>query len=235
MPKTINYKVTRGLPWSTQLCVKSRRTHWRVSASTVNSYIQISALHKKEITTEVLGNNNVRISLSAEETVDLPEGNLAYDVWATVDEIYQPLAKGIITVSSYNNVTPLEDTDAMEIRYKQRTDYRRVFTWKDEEGDVLVVQDAYLQAKNSAGTTVLDLRWYSTTPSEATVIALTANRRGYLAPSSGATLEMHISDTNNIAAGSYNFDLFVKDSAGNWECLVQGTIVVESSISTPPA
>ena len=223
------------MPWSTQLCVKSRRTHWRVSASTVNSYIQISALHKKEITTEVLGNNNVRISLSAEETVDLPEGNLAYDVWATVDEIYQPLAKGIITVSSYNNVTPLEDTDAMEIRYKQRTDYRRVFTWKDEEGDVLVVQDAYLQAKNSAGTTVLDLRWYSTTPSEATVIALTANRRGYLAPSSGATLEMHISDTNNIAAGSYNFDLFVKDSAGNWECLVQGTIVVESSISTPPA
>lgn len=235
MPKTINYKVTRGLPWSTQLCVKSRRTHWRVSASTVNSYIQVSALHKKEITTEVLGNNNVRISLSADETVDLPEGNLAYDVWATVDEIYQPLAKGIITVSSYNSITPSEDDDAMELRYTQRTDFRRVFTWRDEDDAVLVIQSAFMQAKNSAGTTVLDLRWYSTKPSEGTVIALTpANKRGYLAPSANATLELHISNKNDIASGSYSYDIFVQDSLGDWEQLAKGTFVVEAATSTEP-
>jgi hypothetical protein len=82
---------------------------------------------------------------------------------------------------------------------------------------------------------VLDLRWYSSTPSEATVIALPVERRGYLAPIAGSTLEMHISDKNTIAAGSYNFDLFVQDSAGDWDCLASGTVVVEASISAPPA
>jgi hypothetical protein len=46
---------------------------------------------------------------------------------------------------------------------------------------------------------------------------------------------MHISDKNDVAAGTYTFDLFVKDSAGDWDCLVQGTLVVEASISAPPA
>lgn len=235
MPTVINYNLVRGLPWTRQLCVKSRRTHWRVGASTVNAYIQVSASHKKEITTEVLGNNNVRICLSADETVDLPVGDLAYDVWATVDEVYQPLAKGIITVSTYNSVTPSEDDDAMELRYTQRTDFRRVFTWRDEAGAVLVIQSAFMQAKNSAGTTVLDLRWYSTKPSEATVIAITpANRRGYLAPSTGATLELHISNKNDIAPGSYSFDIFVQDSLGDWDQLAKGTFVVEAATSTEP-
>jgi hypothetical protein len=129
----------------------------------------------------------------------------------------------------------MEDSQAMEIRFKQRVDFRRTFTWKDADGDVLTVQNAYMQAKDTAGTTVLDLRWYSSTPSEATVIALPVERRGYLAPIAGSTLEMHISDKNTIAAGSYNFDLFVQDSAGDWDCLASGTVVVEASISAPPA
>lgn len=235
MPKTINYTVVKGLPWNRQLTVKSRRTHWRVTASTVNAYIQVSALHKKEITTEVLGNKNVRISLSADETIDLPEGNLAYDVWATVDEIYQPIAIGIITVSSYNSITPSEDDDAMELRYTQRTDFRRVFTWRDEDDAVLAIQSAFMQAKNSAGTTVLDLRWYNPKPSEGTVIALEpAKNRGYLAPSTGATLELHISNKNDIASGSYSYDIFVQDSAGDWDQLAKGTFVVEAATSTEP-
>ena len=236
MPNVVNYQVVRGLPWSRQICVKNRRTHWRIAPETPNAFIQVSTTNKKEITAELMGNNNIRLSLTADETTDLPEGNLAYDVWATVDEIYQPIAQGKVFVSTYNTVTPSEDTDSMEIRYKQRTDYRRVFTWKDEEDDVLVVQDAFLQAKNSAGTTVLDLRWYESTPLEATVIALSpANTRGYLAPSTGATLEMHISNANTIDAGSYDFDLFVKGSTSDWECLTEGTLVVERSISTQPS
>lgn len=235
MPTAVNYQMVRGLPWSRQICVKNRRTHWRIVPTTTNAFIQVSTTNKKEITAEVMGNNNIKLSLTADETTDLPNGNLAYDVWATVDEIYQPIAQGKIFVSTYNTVTPSEDTDSMEIRYKQRTDYRRVFTWKDEEGDVLVVLDAFLQAKDTSGTTVLDLRWYSSTPSEGTVIGLTANRRGYLAPSTDATLEMHISNANTIASGSYDFDLFVKGSTSDWECLTQGTLVVERSISTQPS
>jgi hypothetical protein len=123
----------------------------------------------------------------------------------------------------------------MEIRFKQRTDYRRTFTWKDEDGDVLTIQSAYMQAKNSLGVTVIDLRWFSTVPSESTIAALPAERRGYLAPATGATLEIHVSDKNPVAAGSYPFDLFVQDSAGDWDCLASGTVVVEAAISSPPA
>jgi hypothetical protein len=92
-----------------------------------------------------------------------------------------------------------------------------------------------MQAKTSTGTTVLDLRWYATKPSENTVIALTpANKRGYLAPATGATLELHVSNANTIAAGSYSFDLFVQDSAGDWDSISSGTLVVEAAISAPP-
>jgi len=235
MPSVVNYKLVRGLPWSRQLTVKSRRTRWRLAPEYCNAYIQVSTLHKKEITSEVIGNNNIRISLTADETIDLPEGILAYDVWATVDNLYQPVVKGTITVSSYNSITPSEDDDAMELRYTQRTDFRRVFTWRDEEGEVLAIQSAFMQAKNAAGTTVLDLRWYNPKPSEETIIALTpANKRGYLAPSTGATLEMHISNKNDIDSGSYSYDIFVQDAIGDWDQLAKGTLVVESATSTEP-
>ena len=82
----------------------------------------------------------------------------------------------------------------------------------------------------------VDLRWYASTPSEATIINLyPTNKRGYLAPAAGATLEMHISNTNEVAAGSYKYDLFVQDTAGDWDCIVSGTLVVEEAISAPPA
>ena len=235
MVTVVNYNLIRGLPWNRQICVKSRRTHWRVGATDPNAYIQVSALNKKEITSEVIGNNNVRISITADETVDLPEGNLAYDVWATVDEIYQPIVKGTITVSTYANITPSEDDDTMELRYTQRTDFRRAFEWKDESGELLVIQSAFMQAKDTSGTTVLDLRWYNSAPNEATVIGLSpANKRGYLAPQTGKTLTMHISNKNDIAAGSYTYDIFVQDTLGDWDQLVEGTLVVESAISVEP-
>ena len=123
----------------------------------------------------------------------------------------------------------------MELRYTQRTDFRRVFTWRDEEGDVLTIQSAFMQAKDTNGTTILDLRWYNPKPNEATVIALSpANRRGYLAPSTGATLELHISNKNDIASGSYSYDIFVQDSVGDWDQLAKGIFVVEPATSTEP-
>jgi hypothetical protein len=232
---TINYSIVRGLPWERLIIVKDRRTRKQIKPTEARSFIQTTSLAKKELTVEITSANGIMLYLSAEETQDLPLGELEYDVLATIDDIQRPVARGTIVVSALDNITPMEDSQAMEIRFKQRVDFRRTFTWKDADGDVLTVQNAYMQAKDTAGTTVLDLRWYSSTPSEATVIALPAERRGYLAPIAGATLEMHISDKNTIAAGSYNFDLFVQDSAGDWDCLASGTVVVEASISAPPA
>lgn len=239
MPTHVSFKIVRGLPWKRFICVKSNLTRYRVNVDTPSAFIATSATAKKEVSAEITPEGIIKLSLDRDETIDLPEGSLQWDVWANVtvglnEKVYQPVANGIIEVVSYAGITPSEEVDAMEIRYKQRTDYRRIFTWRDDDGDILTVQDAYLQAKDGTGNTVLDLRWYATAPNEATISGLTGNRRGYVAPSTGATLEVHISNLNTVAAGSYQFELFVQDALSDWDCLAQGTIVVEASISTPP-
>lgn len=236
MHKYVNYSLTRGLPWERLIIVKDNRTHRVLKPTDCSAFVKTGALTKLELTTEVTKENGIMLSLTAEETQDLPLGDLVYDVLATINGIQRPVSRGTIAVSALDTVTPLEDTQAMEIRYKQRTDYRRTFTWKDDDGTTIAVQSAFMQAKDTSGTTVLDLRWYATTPSENTIIALTpANKRGYLAPITGGTLEMHISNANTVAAGSYKYDLFVQDSAGDWDCIVSGTLVVEEAVSAPPA
>lgn len=207
-------------------------------------YIKTSETSRQEFTIEMTSDGGLMLSLTADETIDLPVGDLEFDVVATYprqspytsssNPITAPVARGTITVSALDNITPLEDTQTMEIRFKQHVDFRRNFTWRDENDAILSVQDAYMQAKDSSGNTVLDLRWYSSTPSEATVIALAGNRRGYIAPISGATLELHVSDKNTVPAGVHPFDLFVKDSAGDWDCLASGTVVVEAAVASPP-
>jgi hypothetical protein len=232
---TVNYAVTKGQPWNRLIIIKNKYNHRLLYPENPRAFIKTGTNSKFEITTSVTTENGIMLSLTGEETQDLPVGDLAYDVVATIKDVERPLTSGTLTVYANDLITPLEDTDAMEIRYKQYTDYRRTFTWKDADGDVLTIQSAFMQAKTSTGTTVVDLRWYPTTPSEATVIALTpASKRGYLAPATGATLELHISNTNNVPAGSYPFDLFVQDSAGDWDCLASGTLVVEASVSAPP-
>lgn len=215
--------------------VKNRYNHRLMTPADSMSYIKTGTTTKFEITTSITKEKGILLSMTGEDTQELPEGDLEFDVFATIDGVQQPVARGTLSVSALNNITPLEDTKDMEIRYKQHTDYRRTFTWKDANGAVLTVQNAYMQAKSLTGTTVVDLRWFSSVPSESTIAALPAAQRGYLAPVSGSTLELHISDKNNVAAGSYPFDLFVQDSVGDWDCLASGTLVVEASISSPPA
>jgi hypothetical protein len=235
IPQTVNYSLDKGLPWERLIIIKNKYNRALLKPSEARAFIKTGTTSKIEITTSITTENGVKLSLNAEETQDLPLGDLPYDVMATIDDVQRPVSGGIITVSALDTITPLEDTQAMEIRYKQYTDYRRTFTWKDANGAVLTIQSAFMQAKTTTGTTVLDLRWYATTPSENTVIALTpASKRGYLAPATGATLELHISNTNNVPAGSYPFDLFVQDTAGDWDCLASGTLVVEASVSAPP-
>jgi hypothetical protein len=235
MVRTVNYTLVRGLPWERLIIVKDKRTHHLQRPTDARSYVRTGTITVAELTTTLTSENGIALSLTAEETQDLPLGDLFYDVLATINGVQQPVSQGTISVVALNNITPLEDSDAMEIRYKQYTDYRRTFTWKDADGVVIAVQSAFMQAKTATGTTVVDLRWYSPKPSESTVVALTpANKRGYLAPATGATLELHISNTNNVASGSYSYDLFVQDSAGDWDCLSSGTLVVEPAVSVPP-
>lgn len=241
MPHVVNYSLQRGLPFERVISVKSTRTHNRVTVTDPSAFLKVNDTDKKQINAEILPEGTIKLSLNKDETMDLPAGTYDYDVWATCYgsgnvTTYQPVSSGRIDVTTYDNITPLEDTDSMELRYKQRTDYRRTFTWQDSAGATIAVTDAFMQAKNSAGATVIDLRWYSSAPSEGTVIALTpASKRGYLAPAAGGTLALHISDKNDVAAGSYTFDLFVKDSSGDWSCLIQGSLIVEAAISIPPA
>lgn len=234
--QTVNYRLTKGLPWERLLIVKDRRTRRLVRPTSARCYIKTGDLTVKEVDITLTTENGILLSLTAEETQDLPTGFLSYDVLAVLADVERPVAKGTIEVSGLDNITPLEDSQAMEIRFKKYTDFRQAYTWKDSEGVTISVTDAFMQAKNTAGTTVLDLRWYATTPNEATIIALTpANKRGYIAPKSGYTLEIHISDSNSVPAGSYQFDLFVKDTAGDWSCISSGTLVVEAAVSVPPA
>jgi len=233
--QTINYTATRGLPWERLIIIKERFNHWLLKPTDARAYIKTGDITVAEITVSITTENGLLLSLTAEETQDLPLGNLSYDVLATIGGVQRMVSRGTIEVSALDNITPLEDSLAMEIRFKKYTDFRQAYTWKDSDGVAIAVTDAFMQAKSASGTTVVDLRWFSSIPDEATIIALPASRRGYIAPKTGYTLEIHISNENDVPAGAYSYDLFVKDTAGDWSCISQGNMVVESATSTPPA
>ena len=237
----VNYDIVRGLPWERLLIIKDRRSHRVVTPAKARAYIQTSTTSVLEVTAVVTGENGVSLSLTAAQTKDLPTGELAYDVYATCKlygaDVEKQVSKGLVNVSNEDRVTPEEDSKALELRYTQKTDFYRTFTWKDSDDVVQAVQSAYMQAKTAAGATVVDLRWYASKPTEATVVALTpANTRGYLIVSetATATLDLHISDKNDVAAGTYSYDLFIQDSAGDWDVLAAGSLVVEAATSSNP-
>ena len=174
----------------------------------------------------------IKLCVDQDDTYDLEPGIYEFDVVATIDDEPRGVATGLIEVSSIDRITPLTGSTNMYINYKQRTDYRLTFTWNDTNGDVLAVDDAQLQAVDSNGTVVLDLDWYATPPDEGTIGGLPGQERGYLAPKSGASLELHISDQNTIAVGTYEFDLLVKSTTTqDWDKLANGTIEVERTIT----
>lgn len=235
MHRYVNYNLTRGLPWERLIILKDNYTHRVLKPTDASAFVKTGDTSKMELTTAITKENGILLSLTGEETQDLPIGDLVYDVLATIGGIQRPVSRGTITVTALDTVTPLEEAQSMELRYKQRTDFRRTFTWKDAQGDIVSVTSAYMQAKNTSGATVLDLRWFASVPTEATIVALPADQRGYIAPATGATLEVHISNANTIAAGTYTYDLFVQNSvSGDWDVMVSGNLVVEPSISTPP-
>lgn len=224
--------------------VKDKATRRIVRPSDSWGLIKTGDVTRAELTTTITTEGGIVVSLTEEETKDLPVGTLEFDVMAilpirsvatgVVSNVTTPVAKGTIVVTDVGTITPLEEIDYMELRFSEGEDYYRTFTWRDSDGDIVTVQNAYMQAANSSGTIVLDLRWYSTPPNEATIEGLTANRRGYISPATGASLIVHVSNTNTIAAGSYDFDIFVQDSGGDWSRLTKGALVVEPSVSVKP-
>lgn len=233
MANILPYTMVRGQLWDRLIVVKNRRTHKTMKFSQARCMVDLG-FTKRSITATITSEGAIYLYLDPSETLDFPVGSYDFDVVAPVRDYWQVVARGSIAVSNMDNITPLEDGQQMEIRFKKGEDYRNTFSWTDSSGTLITVTNAYMQAKNSAGTTVLDLRWFSSTPNEATIVALTANQRGYLAPYTGETLELHISEMNSIPAGSYTFDLFVQSSSGDWKFLSGGSIVVESSVSTRP-
>lgn len=232
--RTVNYIATQGIPFKRLLVLKSRRRHRLMVPTEVKAQIQTTSTSKRKLTTEITGAGEILLTLTAAETAELPIGELQYDVLAKLNDTYYRVSAGVITVEANTTVTDGNEAQAMELRMTQNQDFRKTFTWKDSTGVLQVVSNAYLQAVDANDVKTLDLRWYSTAPNEATIIALTANRRGYLAPKTGTTLEMHISDKNPIPAGKHTFDLFVQDSAGDWDRIASGTIVVDASVATNP-
>lgn len=205
-----------------------------MTPTAVKAQIQSTATSKRRLNAEVTGSGEVLLSLTAVETAELPVGDLEYDVLAEYNGNFYRIVSGVISVESNVTVTDGNEAQSMELRMTKNQDFRKTFTWKDSLGVLQSVSNAYLQAVNENDVKTLDLRWYSTTPNETTIVALTGNQRGYLAPKTGTTLEMHISDKNTIPAGNHTFDLFVQDSAGDWDRIASGTIVVDASVATNP-
>lgn len=189
------------------------------------------ATTKVPVACTVTNQGGILLVLSELETSSLVDGTYTFDVVADPLTRLRPVVTGTITVSTVAQITPLDGTFDMEIQYQQRTDYRLDFSWTDSTGVLIAAQSARMQARTDAGALVLDLHWFSTTPNESAISGLPEIQRGYLAPKTGKSLEMHISDTNTIAAGSYAFDMQAQDSQGDWDKVAGGVLVVTTSIT----
>lgn len=240
----LTYNAIQGLPWQRLVIVRDKWSHRIIRPTDVWGVVKTGEIGRMELGTVITPEGGVLLYLTEEETKDLPVGDLQFDVIATLPKramydgdsttVTRPVAEGIISVSALGTVTPIEEIDYMELRLGKGEDFYRTFTWRDSAGAIVTVQNAYMQAKDSSGATIVDLRWYATAPSEATISGLTGNRRGYLAPVTGGSFILHISNLNTAPAGSYAFDVFVQDGAGDWSRLTKGTLVIESSVSVMP-
>ena len=255
MTSYVSYTATQGLTWDRLIMVRDRRTHRIIKPLDAWANIRTGDISIKEVRCTITSEGGILLSLSEDDTADLPVGELSFDVIATHyknvpytygsitaygsagtgDTVTRPVARGTIIVEALNTITPLEEVDYMELRFNQYEDFYRTFTWTDEEDDIIVIYNAYMQAKDSSGTTVLDIRWAEPALSEAEISALDSARRGYITQNDNGSITLHISNINPVPVGVHRYDLFVQDSNGDWTVLVKGTVVVEETISVLPS
>ena len=236
--------------------VKDKATRRIVRPIDAWANIKTSEISIKEIPCFITAEGGILMQLTEEDTADLPVGELEFDVIATYykyqrltygsltasysstgsgDTVTRPVAKGTIKVEGLDTVTPLEEADYMELRFNRYEDFYRTFTWRDADSDIIGIQNAYMQAKSSSGTTVLDIRWYDPALTEGQIQALSAEQRGYITGNDDGSITLHISNLNPVPTGAHRYDLFVQDSAGDWSVLTKGTVVVEETISVMPS
>ena len=250
-----SYTAVQGLPFERLVIVRERRTHRVVRPLECWGRIRTGTLSVVPLTLTITSEGGILMSLTPEQTKELPVGVLEFDIIAKYyktqslvygsltaystgpggETVTAPVVKGTITVSALGTVTSLEEDSQVEIRFKKGTDFRSVYSWTDETGAIVTVQNAILQAKNEADSVVLTINWFASKPSENTIVNLPATQRGYLAPFAGATMELHISDSNSIASGTYVYDILVQEQDSDWKPLSGGTLVVEKAVSTRPS
>jgi hypothetical protein len=247
MISQVRYTLTRGLAWERLVVVKDRSTRRVVRPIEAWGAVKIGTNITVPLNVEITGEGSLMLYLTEQETANLPLGELQFDVVAVVNRrsalasggwkhITTPVVAGAITVSDSGLVSDPALGDVMNvlIKFAEGEDFYTTFVWKDEEGTVLPVTNAFMQAKDDAGATVLDLRWYQTIPNETAISALPGAQRGYLSPLNDNSLELHISDLNSVPAGTYQYDLFVQGAANQWTRLVRGSVIVEESVSVRP-
>lgn len=244
MVSQLKYHATKGLPWERLIIVKDKDTRRIIKAIDAWGVVKTSNIGRIELTTFINPEGGIVVSLNEEETKDLPAGPLDFDVVAILPNrpltpggpttVTRPVAKGTIIVSDVGTITPLEEIDYMELRLGQGEDYYRSFKWYDDDGDLATIINAYMQAADTNGNKVIDLRWFASVPDETTIAALPAPRRGYVSQNAENSLVLHISNTNPVPAGEYQFDIFVQDTAGDWSRLTKGVLFVEASVSVKP-
>lgn len=255
MPSHVTYNATQGIPFERLAIVRERRTHRIVRPIECWGRIKTGETSVAPLTLTVTSEGGILISLTAEQTKDLPVGVLEFDIMAktykrqslvygslttygplaTGETITQPVLSGTINVSALDTITSLEEDSQVEIRFKKGTDFRSVYAWTDADGSVVSIQNAILQAKDADDNIVLTINWFASTPSEATIVNLPATERGYLAPYEDATMELHVSDANTIDVGVYRYDILVQEQDSDWKPFIGGNLVVEEAISTRPS
>lgn len=254
MASYVTYTATQGIDWDRLVVVKDRRTRRVIRPIECWARIKTGDLTVAPIRTLVTSEGAILLSLTAEETKSLPVGELEFDVIAKHNKrqslahgsfttypgrfqgetITRPVVRGVLKVEPLDTVTSLEQETQVEIRFKTGEDYRITYTWRDPHGDLVPIKNAYMQAKDSNGDLVLDIRWFPVTPPEEQIIALPGNQRGYLAPLEGVTMELHVSDTNTVPSGVYRYDIFVQELSDDWTPFTAGALVVEQSVSENP-
>jgi len=224
--------------------VKDRRTRRVLKPLDAWGSIRVGDISRKDFNVVITPEGGIVLHLTQDDTIDLPLGELEFDVIAEMPRVSlftgnttvtEKVATGIIEVSPLAPISPVEEKEFMELRMNQREDFYRTFTWKDDDGDLIVIQDAYMQAVNTTtGTAVIDLRWYSPAPNDGVLATFDGPQRGYITPNVDGSIVVHVSHLNTVASGTYYFDLFVQDASGNWSILTKGAFVVEQSVSVMP-
>lgn len=256
MTNRVKYRATQGIYWERLLIVKDKATRRIIKPIDAWANISTGEYSIKEIRCVITSEGGILLQLTEEDTADLPVGELKFDVIATYykyqrltygaltasyglsgsgDTVTRPVAKGTIKVEALDTVTPLEEADYMELRFNRYEDFYRAFTWQDDDGDIIDIQNAYMQAVSTSGDVVLDIRWYEPEPSEEVISEMSETRRGYITENQNGSITLHISNLNPVPVGIHRYDIFVQDSNGDWSVLVKGTIVVEETISVMPS